>query len=72
MIFKQASCADEIFEAMQNVQNENLIKEASHNDLLVIKAMEELNLAAQYFDKIGQTKQAVEITKLFSLLDNNV
>lgn len=72
MIFKQASCADEIFEEMQNVQNENLVKEASHNDLLVIKAMEELNLAAQYFDKIGQTKQAVEITKLFSLLDNNV
>jgi hypothetical protein len=72
MIFKQASCADEIFEEMQNVQNENLVKEASHNDLLVIKAMEELNLAAQYFDKIGQTKHAIEITKLFSLLDNNV
>lgn len=71
MIFKQASCADEIFETMQNVQNEMIVKEASHNGLLVVNAMEELNLAAQYFEKIGQTKQAKEITEIFTLLVNN-
>jgi hypothetical protein len=62
MIFKQGSCAEELFEGMQNAQQEALVEEAQHQDQLVYAAMQALNDAAESFERAGRTIRAEEVT----------
>lgn len=62
MIFKQGSCEQELFDNMQNAQQEALIEEAQHQDQLVYAALQALNNAAECFERIGRTARAEEVT----------
>jgi hypothetical protein len=72
MIFKQGSCAEELFEGMQNAQQETLLEESQKNEQLIYTAMQELNAAAKSFERIGRTARAEEVTAVMvSLAENN-
>jgi len=62
MNFKQGSCADELFESMQNAQQEVIVKEAQQHDSLILQAMQALNDAAESFESVGRTARAAEVT----------
>ena len=71
MNFKQGSCAEELFESMQNAQQEVLVKEAQQHDNLVVQAMQLLNNAAESFERVGRTARAAEVTAvMMSLADS--
>ena len=76
MIFKQGSCEQELFEGMQNTQQESLIQEAQHQDQLVFVAMQELNNAAEAFERVGRKARAEEVTAVMVSLaessDNDI
>ena len=72
MIFKQGSCAEELFEGMQNAQQEALVEESQQYDQLVFAAMQALNNAAESFERVGRTARAEEVTAvMISLADEN-
>jgi hypothetical protein len=72
MIFKQGSCAEELFEEMQNAQQESLIEEVGYNDRLVYAAMCALDDAAKSFERIGRKIRAEEVTAVMvSLAESN-
>lgn len=68
MIFKQSSCADELFEGMKKIQDESIIAEESKDDQLLIKAMEALDSAAKSFEKAGNKERAKEVTAVMMSL----
>jgi hypothetical protein len=71
MIFKQGSCAEELFEGMQNAQQEALLEESQQYDQLVFAAMQALNNAAESFERVGRTARAEEVTAvMISLADS--
>ena len=71
MMFKRGSCADELFESMQDAQQEALLEEAQHHDQLVYAAMQALNDAADSFERMGRTARAEEVTAVMvSLADS--
>jgi hypothetical protein len=76
MIFKQGSCEQELFEGMQNAQQESLIQEVQHQDQLVFAAMQELNNAAEAFERVGRKVRAEEVTAVMVSLaessDNDI
>jgi hypothetical protein len=70
MIFKQGSCAEELFEGMQNAKQEALVEESQQYDQLVFAAMQALNNAAESFERVGRTARAEEVTAvMISLAD---
>lgn len=71
MIFKQGSCEQELFEGMQNAQQEVLVEEVQQHDQLVYAALQELNTAAECFERVGRTARAEEVTTVMvSLADS--
>jgi hypothetical protein len=70
-MFKQASCEDEVFEAMQIAQDQAVIKEDNNQNLLVMQVVQELNLAAQNFEKIGSVQRAKEVTAVMASVTEN-
>ncbi len=71
MNFKQASVADEIFQAMQQNQLKMAFAEDSEKDIRQLQAMSELNRAAELFERAGKPKCASEITSLIKALALN-
>lgn len=71
MMFKQASCEEELFIEMQQAQDMAVIKEDNYKDILILQAMQELDLAAQNFEKIGKVNSAKKVSELMiSLIEN--
>jgi hypothetical protein len=71
MIFKQGSCEQELFEGMQNAQQEVLVEESQQQDKLIYAALQELNNAAECFERVGRTARAEEVTTVMvSLADS--
>ena len=71
MIFKQGSCEQELFEGMQDAQQESLIEEVQQHDQLVYAALQALNNAAECFERVGRTARAEEVTAvMISLADS--
>jgi asparagine synthetase B (glutamine-hydrolysing) len=70
MIFKQGSCADELFEGMQAAEQEALAKEDSQYERLVFSALQELNAAAESFERAGRAVRAEEVTSVMVALAN--
>jgi hypothetical protein len=68
MIFKQGSCEEELFEGMQNAQQEAIVAEDQQYERLILAAMEELNAAAECFEKAGRTARAAEVTTVMIAL----
>ena len=64
MIWKQGSFEQELFEGMQKAELQSLAKEESHDEDLIVQAMEELNAAAESFEQAGRTKRAQEVTSI--------
>jgi hypothetical protein len=62
MIFKQGSCEQELFDGMQEAQQDSLIEESQHHDQLVYAALQALNNAAECFERVGRTARAEEVT----------
>ncbi|MCK9567740.1 hypothetical protein M0R72_02170 [Candidatus Pacearchaeota archaeon] len=70
MIFKQGSCEQELFDGMQEAQQDSLIEESQQHDQLVYAALEALNNAAECFERVGRTARAEEVTAVMvSLAD---
>jgi hypothetical protein len=64
MIFKQASSENELFEGMQQAEEEASIQEEGHTDSLIYEALQNLDLAAKAFEEIGMAKEAQSTTRL--------
>jgi hypothetical protein len=72
MIFKQGSCADELYDSMDKAQLEAVAKEEQREGELILEAMRELNAAAECFEKAGRTARAKEVTQvMMSLAEDN-
>jgi hypothetical protein len=70
MIFKQGSCEQELFEGMQEAQQDSLLEESQQHDQLVYAALQALNNAAECFERVGRTARAEEVTAVMvSLAD---
>jgi hypothetical protein len=67
-LFKQASCADELLEGMESAQIEKVAKDDSREQQLILEAMQELNAAAECFERTGRKARAKEITELMTSL----
>lgn len=71
MIFKRGSCAEELFDGMQDAQQQALVEESQQHDQLVFAAMQALNDAAESFERVGRTARAEEVTAVMvSLADS--
>ena len=71
MIFKRGSCAEELFDGMQNAQQQVLVEEDQQHDQLVFAAMQALNSAAESFERVGRVARAEEVTAvIISLADS--
>ncbi len=71
MIFKRGSCEQELFEGMQEAQVEAVAEERYKNQQLFLEAMQELNAAAESFEKAGRVSRAKEVTQvMMSLADD--
>jgi hypothetical protein len=68
MIFKQGSCADEVFDGMQSAMQAAIEKEDTHQEQLVYAAMQALNDAAQNFEMGGRSIRAAEVTEVMNSL----
>ncbi len=73
MIFKQGSCEQELFEGMQEAQQEALVEEAQQHDQIIYAALQALNSAAECFERVGRTARAEEVTTVMvSLADSKM
>jgi len=66
--WNQGSCEDELMNGMQQMQLKKIASEDSHPNQIVIEAMEELNAAAECFERIGRTARAKEVTAVMVAL----
>jgi hypothetical protein len=72
MIFKRASCENELFEGMQKAEDYATVIDESHTDSLVYDVLQNLNVAAETFETLGLTKEATKITEvMISLAEKN-
>ena len=71
MIFKQGSCEEELIEEMEKAQLDAVAKEEQHQELLILRAMEELNAAAESFERTGRKVRAKEVTAVMMTLAND-
>jgi hypothetical protein len=70
-MFKRCSCADELFDSMQDAQRDFILKEDLHNDQLIYEAMQALNNAAETFEKMGCLSRAEEVTAVMVSLSES-
>lgn len=71
-IWKQGSCAEELFEGMQKAEVDTVEAEERQDEDLVVQAMEALNMAAESFERAGRTARAKEVTfVMMSLAKDN-
>ena len=68
MMFKQESCAQELFEGMQKAQDQAVTDEDSKTDRLVMEAMQELEQAALGFERNNRVSRAKEVTAVMMSL----
>ena len=72
MIFKQGSCEQELLEGMEKAQLEAVAEEGNKTHQLFLEAMQELNAAAESFEKAGRVSRAKEVTQvMMSLADDD-
>lgn len=71
MIFKQESSSQELFDSMEKAQIDAVLEEEDHDNRLIFEAMNELNAAAQSFEKQGRKARAHEVTALMVSLAEN-
>ena len=72
MIFKQASCEEELYESMEKAQLEAVAKEEQREGELFLEAMQELNAAAECFERAGRTSRAKEVTQVMISLSSAI
>lgn len=56
------SFEQELMNNMENAQMQTLAAEEQYNESLIVKAMQELNYAAESFERAGRTARAQEVT----------
>lgn len=67
-MWKVGSCEQELFEGMKSAEVEAVEKEEMSNDSNFLEALEELNAAAECFERAGKIIRAQEITALMMSL----
>lgn len=67
-LWKQGSCEQELFDGMKSAENEAIESEENHDSSSFIEALEELNAAAECFERAGKIVRAKEITALMMSL----
>lgn len=71
-MWKQGSCAEELFEGMQEAEVEAVEADKRHDETIVVQAMEALKAAAESFERAGRTARAKEVTLvMMSLAKDN-
>lgn len=68
MIWKQGSSEQELFEGMQRAQEDAVAAEDEREGKLILKALEELNAAAESFENAGRVVRAKEVTAVMMSL----
>lgn len=61
----------ELMEGMENAQLQSVASEENSNETLIVRAMEELNAAAENFERCGRTTRAKEVTAVMMSLAEN-
>jgi hypothetical protein len=73
MIFKQGSCEQELFEGMQQAQQDTLTEEIQQQGQSIYEALQLLNNAAECFERVGRISRAEEVTAvMISLADSKI
>ena len=67
-IFKQGSLEQELFDGMQQAQDEAIVQEETSQERMILQAMEHLNNAAETFETSGSKVRASEVTELMTAL----
>jgi len=67
-MFKKTSAADEIFEAMQQNENETAFAKQASVEMKKVAAMEKISEAAELFEKAGRVEAATKLTRLLQVL----
>ncbi len=60
--WETGSFEQELMEGMERAQLQSIASEEQHDDALIVRAMEELNAAADSFERAGRTARAKEVT----------
>ena len=60
--WKESSCEKELQEAMEQAQQDAIVKEESSENAIILQAMSELNAAAESFELSGRVTRAKEVT----------
>jgi hypothetical protein len=68
MIWKQGSSEQELFEGMQHAQEAVVVAEDEREAKLILAALEELNAAAESFERAGRVVRAQEVTAVMMSL----
>jgi len=65
MMFKNKSCAQEVWDGMDtNLNTVSELEKIDNPQFLLVNALEELQKAAEVLERSGQTKRATEVTEL--------
>lgn len=66
--WETGSFEQELMEGMENAQFQSIASEEQHEESLIVRAMEELNAAAEKFERAGRTDRAKEVTAVMMSL----
>ena len=70
-MFKWASTADEICYIMQKNELKIACAEESEHDIKYLRALQELNKAAELYEVSGEYKKAGEVTRLIEIISSS-
>jgi hypothetical protein len=66
--WETGSFEQELMKGMENAQLQSIASEEQHEESLIVRAMEELNAAAESFERAGRTARAKEVTTVMMSL----
>ena len=64
------SFEQELMNGMERIQLQSVASEEQHDEILIVKAMRELDAAAEDFERAGRTIRAKEVTEVMISLAN--
>lgn len=69
--WNQGSCEDELMQEMQQMQLKKVASDDNRPNQIIVEAMQELNAAAECFERVGRTERAKEVTAVMLDLSKN-
>lgn len=69
--WNQGSCEDELMSGMDQAQLKKVASDENQQNQIIIEAMEELNAAAECFERAGRKERAKETTAVMMAIAKN-